>query len=113
MRKKGQALVEFIIILPIFLILMMGLFDLGRLFYLKIKLEDQISEVVDLYQANKTEEEIKEVLKLDNIEIDLEEDEEYINLALIKEVNIITPGLNLFLKNPYKLEVARSILNEA
>jgi Flp pilus assembly protein TadG len=32
-RSRGQALVEFAIALPIFLVLMMGIFDLGRAVY--------------------------------------------------------------------------------
>jgi Flp pilus assembly protein TadG len=32
-RSRGQALVEFAIALPIFLVLMMGIFDLGRAIY--------------------------------------------------------------------------------
>ncbi len=32
-RNKGQSLVEFALILPIFLILVMGIFDMGRVVY--------------------------------------------------------------------------------
>ena len=39
MPKKGQALVEFIIILPIVLLMFLGIIDLGRIMYTKIILE--------------------------------------------------------------------------
>ncbi len=110
MKKKGQALVEFIIILPVFLILLLGVFDIGKLFYMKIRLEDQISDVVDLYKKGESQENIKN--KLDIEEIDVKKEDTLTNLTIYKNISIITPGLNLILKNPYKIEVSRSILNE-
>ena len=46
--KKGQALVEFVIILPIFLFLLLGVIDVGRIMYTKVNLENTISDVVDM-----------------------------------------------------------------
>ena len=37
---------------------------------------------------------------------------EYIEFKLIKEVEIITPGLNLILDNPYKLDIKRVVYYE-
>ncbi len=111
MKKKGQALVEFIIILPIFLLLLLGVFDIGRILYTKIKLEDEIGDVVNLYEAGHAEEEIKEKI-VPTANIKIENGVEYTNLKLSKDIEILTPGLNLVFKNPYKIEVSRSILNE-
>ncbi|MBP8856868.1 MAG: pilus assembly protein, partial [Anaerolineaceae bacterium] len=36
--KKGQSIVEFALILPIVLLLIMGVLDLGRAFFMKIAL---------------------------------------------------------------------------
>ena len=48
LNKKGQALIEFIIILPIFLILVMGIFDFGNIMYQRYKLENSF----DLYRRS-------------------------------------------------------------
>lgn len=43
-NPKAQSLVEFALILPILILLVMGTFDLGRLFYIKIALESAARE---------------------------------------------------------------------
>jgi len=113
MNKKGQALVEFIIILPIFIMLLLGIIDIGKILYSKIVVEDVISDVVTYYEKNDNVEDIKNKLKLDNkYSIVINNDKEYTNVKLIKEIELITPGLNLIFNNPYKLEISRSIINE-
>lgn len=41
---KGQSLVEFALIVPILLLLIMGTLDLGRLFYIKIAMQSAARE---------------------------------------------------------------------
>lgn len=43
-RQKGQSLLEFALLLPILLILLMGLLDLGRAYYVIVTLEDMAGE---------------------------------------------------------------------
>ncbi len=112
MRKKGQALVEFIIILPIFLMLFLGVIDLGKIFYNKIILENAINDVISLYQDGKSMEEIKDKLELDDSKLEIKNASKYKEITLEKEIEIITPGLNLVLNSPYKLEIKRSIIND-
>ena len=107
--KKGQALVEFIIILPVFIFLLLGVIDIGHIMYTKINLENTISEATNLYENHKPLEEIESKL---NTKIKLEEQEDIINIYVSKKINIITPGFNLIFGNPYTIEVKRSILNE-
>lgn len=109
-RKRGQALVEFIIILPVFLLLVLGVIDMGRVLYSKIILEDKISDVITLYESGKTVQDINNDFKDMNLRV--EEVNNYVNYSLEKEIDILTPGLNLILKSPYNLKVSRSILNE-
>ncbi len=108
--KKGQALVEFIIILPVFLFLLLCMIDIGRIMYTKINLENKISDVVNLYQEGTSKEDIAQELKLD---IKWEDNNEMEDVYLVKELDIITPGLNLVFGKQYKIEVKRSILNDA
>ena len=46
MNKKGQALIEFIIILPIFIMLMLAVFDYVRIYSEKSNLESVIEDVI-------------------------------------------------------------------
>ena len=108
--KKGQALVEFVIILPIFLFLLLGVIDVGRIMYTKVNLENTISDVVDMYEQGKTKEEITNKVKEN---VSWENNNDMIDISINKEVDIITPGFNLIFGNPYNIEVKRSILNEA
>ena len=108
--KKGQALVEFVIILPIFLFLLLGVIDVGRIMYTKVNLENTISDVVDMYEQGKTKEEITNKVKEN---VSWENNNDMIDISISKEVDIITPGFNLIFGNPYNIEVKRSILNEA
>ena len=109
LNKRGQALVEFVIILPIFILLVLGCIDIGRIIYTKMNLEEQMSDVVDYYKRGKTVEEINE--KIDN-EVNIKIDTEYTTILLTKKIDIITPGLQLIFDNPYSIVVERSILNE-
>lgn len=108
-NNKGQALVEFVIILPIFILLVLGCIDIGRIMYTKMNLEEQMSDVVDYYKNGKTIEEIKN--KIDN-DVDIKSDNEYTTILLTKKIDIITPGLQFVFDNPYLLKVERSVLNE-
>ena len=109
MNKRGQALVEFVIILPILLLLIFAFIDLGRIIVCKNHLEGVMSEV-----ANLSDEEISTYLKTDSdykISYDVKIDK-YKNITLTTKLNLITPGLKNILKNPYVVKVERSILYE-
>ena len=104
--KKGQALVEFIIILPIFLIIFLGIVDISNISLSKINLENRLSEVIDSYDNNidtMQKQLAKEDIKLEVV------DGDYLTFKLTKEITIITPGLNLIFKNPYQISTSRSI----
>ncbi len=114
MKKRGQALVEFVIILPILLLILMGIMDMGRIYYTKITLEDEISDVVSLYDKGLSDNDIKDKLELgeEKIKLDTKVDGEFKEVILTKDIDILTPGLNLIFDNPYVLKVSRSIIND-
>lgn len=111
MNKKGQAIVEFIIILPLCLILIMAIIDVGKITCQKISLESTLNDVVSLYKDGTNIEEIDSKLRLDsdNINLNIEEKQTEVTLKLTKEVDIITPGLNLILDSPYEVAVDKNI----
>lgn len=114
-NKKGQALVEFVIILPIFILMLLGIIDIGKIIYYQNNLENKMEDVVTLYQEKKSYDEIKEFLEKSTKNVRLEitnEDNKYVELKVEKKTDIITPGLNLVLKNPYWVSVKRVIYYE-
>lgn len=111
-KKKGQALVEFVIILPIFVFMVLTVIDIGKIIFFRNELENEMSDVIDLYRNQKSYEEILSDLELQNSDIELQilnTDNETLTFYLSRNVEIITPGLNLILSNPYPVEVKRVI----
>lgn len=115
MQKKGQALVEFVIILPIFIFLLFAIIDIGKILFLKNELEEHMNFVVEEYKNQKTVDEILSTLKESDSKLVLESDQteqKFITFTLKEETDIITPGLNLIFKTPYYVSVKRVVSHE-
>ncbi len=111
MKNKGQALVEFIIILPILLLLLLGVIDFGNILYKKYILENDLDYVTELVRQNKTVE-IDYYLKTKDITSSIEQKSNTITITLTKKVVVNTPGLNKILGKNYTIEAKRVIANE-
>jgi len=112
LNKRGQALIEFVLVLPVLLLLIFAFIDFGRIILTKNHLENVLSDVVSLYD-NGRENEIKNYLKEDDYKIDYSiSKKEYTKIVLNVNLDLITPGLNRILSNPYHVKVERSIINE-
>ena len=112
LNKRGQALIEFVLVLPVLLLLIFAFIDFGRIILAKNHLENVLSDVVSLYD-NGRENEIKNYLKEDDYKIDYSiSKKEYTKIVLNVNLDLITPGLNRILSNPYHVKVERSIINE-
>ena len=114
MNKKGQALVEFVIILPIFIFMILATIDVGKILYFSNKLENKMDDVISLYENSYAYEDINKNLVNDisKTNLEIKEDEKFVEFIITKKIDIITPGLNLIFDNPYKLEAKRVIYNE-
>lgn len=113
-NKRGQALVEFAIILPIFVFILFACIDLGKIFYLKNNLESRMDDIITIYQEETNIEKIKNDLELskEKINLTLTPENNYVEFILEKETDLITPGLNLLLGNPYHASAKRVIYRE-
>ena len=112
MNKKGQALVEFVVILPILIMLLFATIDFGLIIYNKSKLENKLNDVVNMYENKEDEQEIiKFINKNTNKKTTYRviQEDEFVTIKLFTSVDIITPGLNIILDSPYKIEVSRVI----
>lgn len=113
-NHRGQALIEFVILLPIFIFMLFAVIDFGKILYTKNNLESKMDDVITLYEKEKNLEEIKERMDFsrDKITIEKIEEGEYAHFILKKDVEIITPGLNLIFGSPYLAKVKRVIYDE-
>ncbi len=112
MNKKGQALVEFIIILPVLIMLFFGAVDFGRIVIRKNELESITSDVVKLYKEGSSYEKIESFLKENNENNTISiknKDNEYVEFELQSEMTFVTPGLGKILGEPYIVKSKRVI----
>lgn len=112
MKNKGQALTEFIILLPVLMLLIIGMVDFGNIIYQKYKLESDLDTIVELYQNDKIDR-ITLYAEKEGITSSLEENNEMTTISITKKVPIYTPGLNRVLKNPYLLTGRRMVYHES
>lgn len=98
MNKKGQALIEFIIILPIFIMLMLAVFDYVRIYSEKSNLESVIEDVI-----------LSNELNDDNITVLKELDDEKTKYTLNKSIDIYSPVISVIIGNKYVVSVSRVI----
>lgn len=104
--RKGQALVEFVIILPILLLVVISMIDFGNLLYQKYQLEQDLEYISDLYIANDMNalEQEKQKLHVTTIE-----DGSFVTLQVQKEANLASPILRRVLGDHYQIETSRKL----
>ena len=109
MNNKGQALIEFVLILPVFVFILFAVIDFGRIFNEKSNLESDSSDIINLYKNGISLSEI-EVMYTDN-KIEILDDGEYYKFNISTSINLITPGFNRIFGDPYLIKVERVVPN--
>ena len=107
-NNKGQALVEFILVLPVFLLLIISFIDLGNIITKKYTLESELDTVSSMYneeQYNK----INEYLNNKDIKINYNKNNGFLNIKISKDINIISPIFNLIFGKTYQVNAEKSI----
>jgi len=117
MNTRGQALIEFVLILPVLIFLLFLIVDFGRIMYSKNHLENLNDDVINLLGENKSYEEIVKFLNEKNntslIKLDLTYgSDSNLTIEIKEEITLLTPGLNLILDDPYYAKVKRVVLYE-
>lgn len=107
--KKGQALVEFVIILPVLLLIVISMVDFGNLLYQKYQLEQNLEYVSDLYLANDTNALEQEKQRLN---IKTEEDGKYVKLTIETEAKLSSPILRRVLGENYVIATSRKLYQD-
>ena len=107
---KGQTLVEFVLVIPVVIMLIFSSFDFMKILYEKIKLENITNDCLNLMEKDYSYDEVSSKLKKQDNHIKLEvkyQDNNIMNIKLSKEIVVLTPGLNKIIGNPYKISVER------
>ena len=115
-KNNGQALVEFVLILPIFLIMIFTIIDISRVISLKNNLENLNSDAILYYENNKSNNEIKDLINdgdVKDIDIDISLNGEYVTISLSKTLSPITPGLSYFTKEFFDVKTKRTFIKNS
>lgn len=107
MNRKGQALVEFVLILPVLLFILFAVIDFGTIFSTKNELENDSSDIVNLFKKGTTISEINEIYS--DVQINIFDDGEYYEFTASTSVNLITPGFNRLFGDPYVIKIERIV----
>lgn len=107
MNRKGQALIEFVLILPVFLFILFAVIDFGIIFTTKNNLESNSVDIIELYKDGTSIEELKNMY--DDNEIKISNEEDYYRFTITTSINLITPGLNRIFGDPYVINVERIV----
>lgn len=109
MNRKGQALVEFVLILPVFILIMFAIVDFGMILSKKNELENVSFDIATMIKNNDSFDNIKQLYP--DVSINIKNDDKYTVITIYEDVNIITPGLNRILGDPYEVIIERTIPN--
>ena len=98
MNKKGQALVEFVLVFPLFLIIICTIIELGSINYQKLKLEDELETIVNMYLKD---EDTTNYVKEKDLKMELNDENEQLKIELTKKIKIVTPVLKKIYSTNY------------
>ena len=107
MNRKGQALIEFVLILPVLIFILFAVIDFGMIFSTKNTVENDSLDIVSLFKNGTSIDEIRKIYSENDIRIS--NDGEYYVFKITTSINLITPGLNKILGDPYIINVERII----
>ena len=109
MNKRSIQTYALAFILPIFVLMLFSIYDIGMIVYNKNTLESVSNDVILMINNDNNINEINS--KYSDIDVNINDDGEYYNITLSKRIRILTPGLNLILDDPYEVKVERIIPN--
>ena len=110
-NKSGQALAEFVLILPIILMILFIVIDLANVFYNKNKLESTTDTIVSYIESGKSSKLNKFIKDEDVTYTSTSGAGEYV-ITVKKDVVLSTPFADMFFDNPYTIKTKRVVLYE-
>ena len=107
MNRKGQALVEFVLILPVFLFILFAIIDFGVIFSTKNNLESDSYDIINMFYNGASIDEINKIY--DDNKIYVVKEDEYYRINISTSIKLITPGFNRLFGNPYVIDIERVV----
>ena len=111
MNKKGQALVEFVLILPVLLLIIMAMIDIGNIFLTKYTLNNDLDTVTNLYQ-NSDLKNLGTYLANENLTLDDKTQNGMTTLTIKKHIEINAPILSSILGENYEVTSSKVIYED-
>lgn len=121
-KKKGQAIMEIALVLPIMIIVFCGITDFGRILYASTHLNMVTQEAVRLAGLGKSDFEINNyvsekvyIANADEIGVEITPAEnyrdsgDYVTVKLTYDVNYITPLIGKILPSPFEINTQSTI----
>ena len=109
LTKKGQALIEFVLLLPIIIILIFSSIDILNLILNKNNINTKLNDEIVMFEENKQSiVDLEKNLEKENIDITFTENSNSISIIAKKEIKWISPITELVLKN-YTISTERVI----
>ncbi|MBQ9011021.1 MAG: pilus assembly protein [Bacilli bacterium] len=111
MKDKGQALVEFVLILPIILLVLIALIDIGNIFMEKYQLNDHLSTIAEMYHNNEITE-AKAYAANESIIVSESVNNDMLTLKATKKVKVSAPIIKNILGKSFDITCSQTIYNE-
>lgn len=108
MGRKGQALTEFILVLPVILIIILVIFNVGYIYIEKYNLENDLETITDLYK-NKDEKTLKAYISNEEINFDEKQKGLLTEITISKNILISAPILNQVLGKNFNIKTSKTI----
>ena len=97
-KNNGQALIEFVLILPVILLILVYIIEFGRITLKKQQLESDIDLIVNLYEEKK-QQEINTYIENNNITINYNKQNELTTLEIKQNIKSHLPLINNIVGN--------------
>lgn len=113
-NKKGQALIEFVLILPVLLLLIFGMIDLGKIVLRKSELDNLISDKITVWKnSGENIDALVTYLKDENIEVKITKNKttSFITVDVYEKVDWFTPVVSNILDD-YTIHIKRVVADE-
>lgn len=111
-KQSGQALIEFVMILPILILLIFSMVDFGRIILENNRLENLTNVVIDKYKETKDKDQVEDYLRslgYNNIDLNISQENGKLTIKITRSIDIVTPGLGTIFGDPYQASVKRVV----
>ena len=98
MKEKGQALIEFVLILPVILLILLYIIEFGRITLKKQQLESNMDLIVNLYEEKK-QQELNTYISNNNIIINYNKQNDLTTIEIKQNIKSNMPLINRIMGN--------------